>query len=89
MLLWPGAATSHSAVGKFCGILGNGSWFQSLCKCNPIAFFLRIAQNHARVVALCVFMGVGINFSPFTRRLISSFVSSLLERFFYVFFVSL
>ena len=30
-----------------------------------------------------------MNFSPFTRRLIASFVSSLLERFFYVFFVSL
>ena len=90
MLLWPGAATSPSAVSKFCGILGRQwSQFRSLCKCNVIAFFLRIVQNHARVVALCVFTGVGINFSPFTRRLIASFVSSLLERIFYVFFVSL
>ena len=24
MMLWPGAATSSSAVSKFCGILGNG-----------------------------------------------------------------
>ena len=24
VLLWPGAATSPSAVSKFCGILGNG-----------------------------------------------------------------
>ena len=47
-----------------------------------IAFFLQIVQNHARVAALCVFTGLGINFSPFTRRLMSSFVSSLLERFF-------
>ena len=40
MLLWPGAATSPSAVSKFCGILGNGQvrprfrililWFSSV-----------------------------------------------------------
>ena len=88
MLLWPGAATSPSAVSKFCGILGMVA-VSILCKCNVIAFFLRIVQNHGRVVALCVFTEVGINFSPFTRRLIASFVSFLLERFFYVFFLSL
>ena len=27
MLLWPGAATSPSAVSKFCGILDNGRGF--------------------------------------------------------------
>ena len=85
MLLWPGAATSPSAVSKFFWHFRQWSQFRSLCKCNVIAFFLRIVQNHARVVALCVFTGLGINFSPFTRRLIASFVSSLLERFFYVF----
>ena len=31
MFLWPGAATSPSAVSKFCGILGNGqAMYQSL-----------------------------------------------------------
>ena len=63
MLFWPGAATSPSAVSKFCGILGNGQDKTAVSTlmvyariCNAIAFFLRIIQNHARVVTLCVFL---------------------------------
>ena len=85
MLLWQGAATSPSAVSKFFWNFRQWLQFRSLCKCNVIAFSLANCSKSRK----SVFTGVGVNFSPFARRLIASFVSSLLERFFYVFFVSL
>ena len=51
----------------------------------PLSAFLRfILVSHFKALRAT---GVGMNLSPFVSKLIWSFVSSLFERFFYVFFV--
>ena len=57
MLLWPGAATSPSAVSKFCGILGNGRGFDPYVNVRNRILLANCSKSRKSCRFMCIHRG--------------------------------